>query len=60
VQDGAVLVDVRRQLDPSTPLERALRTPPDLIPQSLGDLPRGVPIVLACATSAFAPSPPAC
>jgi MFS family permease/rhodanese-related sulfurtransferase len=49
VQDGAVLVDVRRQLDPSSPLERAMRIPPDLIPHSLGALPRGAPIVLACA-----------
>jgi MFS family permease/rhodanese-related sulfurtransferase len=49
VQDGAVLVDVRRQFDPTSPLERARRIPPDEIPESLGTLPRGVPIVLACA-----------
>jgi MFS family permease/rhodanese-related sulfurtransferase len=49
VQDGAVLVDVRRQFDPSSPLERARRIPPDEIPGSLGTLPRGAPIVLACA-----------
>jgi MFS family permease len=40
---------VRRQFDPSSPLERARRIPPDEIPGSLGTLPRGAPIVLACA-----------
>jgi MFS family permease/rhodanese-related sulfurtransferase len=49
LQDGAVLVDVRRQFDPSSPLARARRIPPDEIPGSLDTLPRGVPIVLACA-----------
>jgi MFS family permease/rhodanese-related sulfurtransferase len=49
VQNGAVLVDVRRQEDPSSPLERALRIPPDVIPQRVAGLPRDVPIVLACA-----------
>ena len=49
VQDGAVLVDVRRQLDPRSPLEQARRIPPDEIAASLGTFPRGVPIVLACA-----------
>jgi MFS family permease/rhodanese-related sulfurtransferase len=49
IQGGALLVDVRRQYDPSSPLERARRIPPDEIPASVDALPRGVPIVLACA-----------
>lgn len=49
VQDGALLVDVRRQFDPTSPLKSAVRIPPDEIPGSLGTLPRGAPIVLACA-----------
>jgi MFS family permease/rhodanese-related sulfurtransferase len=46
---GALLVDVRRQADPTSALESAVRIPPDVIPQSVDGLPRDVPIVLACA-----------
>jgi rhodanese-related sulfurtransferase len=46
--DGSILVDVRRQDDPSLAVEGALRIPPDEIPARLGELPRGAPIVLAC------------
>lgn len=46
---GAVLVDVRREHDPSSPLERARRIAPDEIAASVGMLPRDRPIVLACA-----------
>jgi MFS family permease/rhodanese-related sulfurtransferase len=49
VGDGAVLVDVRRQHDPTSALERAVRIPPDMIPQRVGGFARDVPIVLACA-----------
>lgn len=49
VRDGAMLVDVRRQEDPASALERAVRIPPDIIPQRLSGLRRDVPIVLACA-----------
>jgi MFS family permease/rhodanese-related sulfurtransferase len=49
VRGGGVLVDVRRQEDPASALEHAVRIPPDFIPQNVGGLPRDVPIVLACA-----------
>jgi rhodanese-related sulfurtransferase len=45
---GSILVDVRRHDDPSMTIAGALRIPPDEIPARLGDLPRGVPIVLVC------------
>ena len=45
---GAVLVDVRRQDDPSASLAGALRVPPDMIPGRIAAFPRDVPIVLAC------------
>lgn len=48
LEQGALLIDVRRQDDPSLDLESALRIPPDEIPDRLDELPRNVPIVLAC------------
>lgn len=45
---GALVIDVRRQEDPSARLEGARRIPPDEIPSVLAELPRGAPIVLAC------------
>ena len=45
---GATLVDVRRKDDPALTLSGSLRIPPDEIPQRLGELPRGTPVVLAC------------
>jgi len=49
VANGAVLIDVRRQYDDSTPLDNALRIPPDMIPRSIARLPSGVPVVLVCS-----------
>ena len=48
LERGATLVDVRRHDDPTRPLDAALRIPPDEIPERLGDLPRGSPVLLAC------------
>jgi rhodanese-related sulfurtransferase len=48
VAGGAVLIDVRRQDDPSPALERAERISPDEIPSRLPGLRREVAIVLAC------------
>jgi rhodanese-related sulfurtransferase len=48
LEQGALLLDVRRQDDPSLTVEGALRIPPDEIPERLGELPRGFPLVLAC------------
>lgn len=48
LDEGAVLIDVRRQDDPTTSLDGSLRIPPDEIPSRLAELPRSVPIVLAC------------
>jgi rhodanese-related sulfurtransferase len=48
VADGAFLIDVRRQDDPSATLEGAERIMPDEIPGRLQTLPRDNPIVLAC------------
>jgi rhodanese-related sulfurtransferase len=48
LEDGAVLVDVRRHEDDSVQLPNAVRVPPDEIPGRLGELPRGGVIVLAC------------
>ncbi|MGH3036551.1 MAG: rhodanese-like domain-containing protein [Gaiellaceae bacterium] len=45
---GALVIDVRRQEDPSARLEGARRVPPDEIPSALAELPRGAPILLAC------------
>ncbi len=47
-KDGGVLLDVRRTDDPTKPLPRSLRIPPDEIPGRLGEFPRDAPIVLAC------------
>jgi rhodanese-related sulfurtransferase len=46
--DGAVLIDVRRQDDPSPALPGAERIPPDMIPGRLPGFRREVAIVLAC------------
>jgi rhodanese-related sulfurtransferase len=48
LEEGAVLVDVRRHEDDSAELPNALRIPPDEIPGRLDDLPREGVIVLAC------------
>lgn len=48
LEDGAVLVDVRRHEDDSAELANAVRVPPDEIPSRLDDLPRERAIVLAC------------
>ena len=48
LERGAALIDVRRHDDPALVLEGALRIPPDEIPARLGELPRNLPIVLAC------------
>jgi rhodanese-related sulfurtransferase len=46
--DGAVLVDVRRQDDPSPSFPGALRVPPDEIPGWIQGMRPEVAIVLAC------------
>ena len=48
VADGALLIDVRRRDDRTTPLDGAARIMPNEIPNRLGTLPREIPIVLAC------------
>lgn len=48
VAQGAVLIDVRREDDPSAVLPGSQRVPPDEIPGALTDLGEGVTIVLAC------------
>ena len=48
LDDGAVLVDVRRHEDDSVQLANAVRLPPDEIPSRLDELPRERAIVLAC------------
>jgi rhodanese-related sulfurtransferase len=48
IAEGAQLVDVRRQDDPSGPLPGAIRIAPDEVPGRLGEFPREVPIVLSC------------
>jgi rhodanese-related sulfurtransferase len=48
IENGAPLVDVRRQDDPAMTLAGALRIPPDEIPQRLEEFSRDTPIVLAC------------
>jgi rhodanese-related sulfurtransferase len=48
IENGATLVDVRRaSQDPPAP-ERALRIPPDEIPESLDRFDPDTPIVLGC------------
>jgi MFS family permease/rhodanese-related sulfurtransferase len=48
VRGGALLLDVRRGADLESRVPGAVRVPPDDLPQRLPDLPRDVPIVLAC------------
>jgi hypothetical protein len=48
IADGAVLVDVRRQDDPTEPLPRSIRISPDEVPGRIPEFPRDVPIVLSC------------
>lgn len=48
MDEGAVLVDVRRHEDDSVQLPSAVRVPPDEIPSRLAELPRAGAIVLAC------------
>jgi rhodanese-related sulfurtransferase len=48
VAEGALLVDVRRQDDPSAGLAGALRIAPDEVPGRLPEFRRDVAIVLAC------------
>ena len=48
LEDGAVLVDVRRHEDDSVQLANAVRIPPDEIPSRLDELPRERAIILAC------------
>ena len=48
LDEGAVLIDVRRHEDDSKQLPDALRIPPDEIPGRLDELPRDGSIVLAC------------
>ena len=48
VAAGAVLVDVRRQEDPTAALVRAVRIAPDEMPGQVAGFLRDVAIVLAC------------
>jgi rhodanese-related sulfurtransferase len=48
IASGAILVDVRRQDDPSVALEGAIRVAPDEMPGRLAEFQREVAIVLAC------------
>ncbi len=48
VAQGAVLIDVRREDDPSAVLPGSRRIPPDEIPGALADLSQDIAIVLAC------------
>jgi rhodanese-related sulfurtransferase len=48
LEDGAVLVDVRRHEDDSIQLDNAVRMPPDEVPGRLEELERERAIVLAC------------
>ena len=48
IQAEAVLIDVRRQDDPSAGLDGAIRISPDEIPRRVAGFARDVPIVLAC------------
>jgi rhodanese-related sulfurtransferase len=48
LEDGAVLVDVRRHEDDSIQLGNAVRMPPDEVPGRLEELERDRAIVLAC------------
>jgi rhodanese-related sulfurtransferase len=48
IMEGALLVDVRRQDDPSAALAGSVRIAPDEVPGRLHEFPRDVAIVLAC------------
>jgi rhodanese-related sulfurtransferase len=48
VDDGALLVDVRRQDDHTAALPGAVRVAPDEVPGRVPEFPREVAIVLAC------------
>ena len=48
MDNGALLVDVRRQDDPSAELPGSVRIAPDEVPGRLPEFPRDGPIVLAC------------
>jgi rhodanese-related sulfurtransferase len=48
VEDGALLIDVRRQDDPTAALDGASRIAPDEIPGRVTGFPRDTPVVLAC------------
>jgi rhodanese-related sulfurtransferase len=45
---AALLIDVRRQDDPTSRLDVAVRIAPDEVPERVAGFPRDVPIVLAC------------
>lgn len=45
---GALLIDVRRRDDHSTPLDGGLRIEPDMVPDHVPGFARELPIVLAC------------
>jgi rhodanese-related sulfurtransferase len=48
VDQGAMLVDVRRQDDTTAALPDAVRVAPDEVPGRVAEFPREVAIVLAC------------
>jgi rhodanese-related sulfurtransferase len=48
LEEGALLIDVRRNDAVDAPLEGAVSIAPDEIPQRLDELPRDRPIILAC------------
>jgi rhodanese-related sulfurtransferase len=48
IEGGALLVDVRRQDDPSAALPGGVRVAPDEVPGRVPEFPRDVAIVLAC------------
>jgi rhodanese-related sulfurtransferase len=48
VEQGAVLVDVRRKSQEPPAPDDAVRIPPDEIPEHLDQFQRDTPIVLAC------------
>jgi len=48
VDEGAILVDVRRKSQEPPAPDDAVRIPPDEIPENLARLSRDTPIVLAC------------
>jgi rhodanese-related sulfurtransferase len=48
VDEGALLIDVRRQDDPTAGLDGAARIAPDEIPARMAGFQRDAPVVLAC------------